>query len=97
MNELLLPAAPEESRMSEEPKPVEILEAQITAIFDTHKNIAGSIEKTTRIQADLSAAGFGEFADRLNEPFSDLSSAAEKVQSLLHDIEIERNRARNEE
>lgn len=83
--------------MAEEPKPVEILEAQMTALADTHKNIAGSIEKATRIQETLSTAGFQEFADRIAAPFSDLSNAAEKVQSLLHDVEIERNRTRNEE
>jgi hypothetical protein len=86
-----------EDTTSEDPKPVEILEAQMTAILDTHKNVVGSIEKTIRIQEDLSNAKFQEYADRLSAPFSDLSSAAEKLQALLHEVEIERNRMRNEE
>ncbi len=83
--------------MSEEPKSIVVLEAQSTAISDTHKNIIGLIEKVSRVQAELSAAGFQEFADGLSAPFSDLSTAAEKLQQLLHDAEIERNRMKNEE
>lgn len=33
--------------MAEDVKPVEILEAQITALGDTHKNVKGAIEKLT--------------------------------------------------
>ncbi len=80
----------------EAPKPVELLDAQLTALSDTHKNVVGSIEKTIRIQEDLSAAGFTEQSERLSGPFSDLSKAAEKLQALIHDVEIERNRMRNE-
>ncbi len=81
----------------EDPKPVEILEAQLTALTDTHKNVVGSIEKTIRTQEDLSNGGFTEQAERLGAPFSDLSNAAEKLQALIHEVEIERNRMRNEE
>lgn len=81
----------------EDPKPVELLEAQLTALADIHNNVGGSIQKAVRIQEDLSSAGFEEQADRLNGPFSDLSNAAEKLQALIHDVEIERNRMRNEE
>jgi hypothetical protein len=83
--------------MSEESKPVDVLEAQMTAISDTHKNLAGLIEKAARVQSDLLSAGFQEFSDALGEPFSAMSTAAEKLQELLHRVEIERNRIRNEE
>ena len=83
--------------MSEGSKPVDVLEAQITAISDTHQNLAGLIEKTARIQSELLSAGFGEFSDAVGEPFSAMSTATEKLQELLHSIEIERNRIRNEE
>lgn len=82
--------------MSEEPKSVEVLEAHITAILDTQKNVTGLIEKVSRVQAELSGAGFQEFSDGLSAPFSDLSNAAEKLQKLLHDAEIARNRMTNE-
>jgi len=81
----------------EAPKPVELLEAQLTALSDLHNNVSGSIQKAVRIQGDLTSADFEAHADRLSGPFSDLSNAAEKLQALIHDIEIERNRMRNEE
>ena len=83
--------------MSEDPKPIDVLEAQITAIDDTHKNLVGLIEKATRIQSELMSAGFQEFSDAIGDPFSEMSTAAEKLKKLLHDVEIERNRTRNEE
>jgi hypothetical protein len=82
--------------MSDETKSIEALEAQMTAITDTHRNIAGLIEKVSRIQAELATAGFQEFSDGLSAPFSDLSNVAEKLQKLLHDAEIERNHMRTE-
>jgi len=83
--------------MSGESKPIDVLEAQITAISDTHENLAGLVEKSVRVQSELLDAGFQEFSDAIGEPFSAMSSAAEKLQKLLHNIEIERNRIRNEE
>ena len=83
--------------MSEGSKPVEVLESQITEISDTHTNLVGLIEKATRVQAELLSAGFQEFSDAVGEPFSAMSTAAEKLQELVHTIEIERNRIRNEE
>ena len=83
--------------MSEEPKPIDVLEAQITAISDTQKNLTGLIEKAVRVQSELLSAGFQEFADAIGEPFSALSGAAEKLQELVHSLEIETNRIRNEE
>lgn len=83
--------------MSEESNPVDVLEAQITAISDTHSNLAGLIEKAARIQSELLSAGFQEFSDAIGEPFSAMSTAADKLQKLVHSVEIERNRIRNEE
>jgi hypothetical protein len=83
--------------MSEESSPIDVLEAQITALTDTHKNLAGLIEKTARIQSDLLSARFQDFSDAIGEPFSAMSTAAEKLQELVHSLEIERNRIRNEE
>jgi len=82
--------------MSEEPEPIDVLEAQLTAIGDTHSNLTGLVEKVARIQSDLMTGGFQEFSDAAGEPFAALSTATEKLQALLHDIEIERNRIRNE-
>ena len=83
--------------MSEESKPVEILEAQITAISDTHSNLVGLIEKAARIQSDLLSANFQEFSDAMGKPFSSMSAAAETLKELGHNMELERNRIRNEE
>ncbi len=82
--------------MSEASESIDVLEAQMTAIEDTKDNLAGLIEKAARIQSDLLSAGFSEFADALAEPFSAMSNAADRLQSLFHDVEIERNRIRNE-
>jgi hypothetical protein len=38
-----------------------------------------------------------EYADRVSELFGIASSFEEKIDSLIHDYEIERNRIRNEE
>jgi hypothetical protein len=75
---------------------VDALEAQITAVEDTHRNVTGLVEKTAGIQGDLLNAGFTAFSDAVGEPFAALSTAAEKLQALVHDMEIERNRIRNE-
>jgi hypothetical protein len=83
--------------MSEEPDPIRVLETQITAISDTQKNVKGLIEKAARIQTDLLTAGFQEFSDAMGKPFSALSTAAEQLGELGHNLEIERNRIRNEE
>lgn len=53
--------------MSEGKRPVEVLEAQIMALQDTHRNVTGLIEKLTRVRSELD------------------------------EMELERNRRRNEE
>jgi hypothetical protein len=83
--------------MADEPRPVEVLEAQMTAISDTHTNLVGLIEKTAGIQAELGSAGFQDFADGVGEPFSAMTMASEALQKILHAVELERNRIRNEE
>lgn len=83
--------------MPEESEPVDVLEAQITAMTDTRTNLTGLIEKLVRIQSELQSGGFQEFADSVGEPFSALSTATEKLEELIHASEIERNRIRNEE
>ena len=83
--------------MSEESNPIEVLEAQMTAIEDTNSNLTGLVEKVARIQSDLLTGGFQEFSDAVGEPFGAMATASEKLQALLHDIEIERNRIRNEQ
>jgi hypothetical protein len=75
---------------------VEALEAQLTAVSDTQRNVAGLVEKAAGIQGDLLSAGFTDFSNAVGEPFAALSSAAEQLQALAHDMEIERNRIRNE-
>jgi hypothetical protein len=83
--------------MSEKSKPIDVLESQITAISDTHKNLAGLIEKAARIQTELMSTTFQKFSDAIGEPLTAMSTAADKLQELLHSLEIERNRIRNEE
>ena len=82
--------------MAEELQAVEVLEKQLTALTETHKHVAGLIEKLARIQAELMDAGYDSRADELAAPFSALSSAAENLQETSHSIEIERNQLRNE-
>lgn len=83
--------------MSEDPKPVDVLESQLTAIADTHKGLAGLIEKAARVRSELASAEFQAFSDALGEPSALMSTAAEQLQDVLHRAEIERNRIRNEE
>ncbi len=80
--------------MAEQPDPIEVVEKQVTAITDTHTNLAGLIQKTTRIQAELAEAGLENFADQIGGIFASLSDVAEELQKVLHGIEIERNRMR---
>ncbi len=80
--------------MAEQPDPIEVVEKQVTAITDTHANLAGLIQKTTRIQSELAEAGLNKFADQLGGIFAALSGVAEDLQTVLHGIEIERNRLR---
>lgn len=76
--------------------PVDVLEAQIGAVSDTNTNLRGLIEKVARIQAELSSADLEAFAEALGDSFSALSSAADGLQAVAHDLEIERNRLASE-
>lgn len=82
--------------MADVPDPMAVVEAQLTAITDTHANLAGLIQKTTRIQAELSEAGLDTLAERVGGVFAGLSNVAEELQEVLHDVEIERNRMRTQ-
>jgi DNA repair ATPase RecN len=82
--------------MAEQSDPVDVVEQQLTAITDTHGNLAGLIQKTTRIQAELAEAGLEDLADRIGLVFASLSDVAEELQKVLHDVEIERNRLRTQ-
>lgn len=82
--------------MNEREDPIEVVEKQVTAITDTHTNLAGLIQKTSRIQSELDEAGLEGFADQIGEIFAALSGVAEKLQTVLHAIEIERNRLRSQ-
>ena len=82
--------------MAEPADPIDVVEKQVTAITDTHANLAGLIQKTTRIQAELAEAGLEDFANRIGGVFAGLSGVAEELQRVLHDVEIERNRMRTQ-
>ena len=82
--------------MTERPNPIDVLDQQVTAITDTHGNLAGLIQKTTRIQVELAEAGLDALADRIQGVFAGLSDVAEELQKVLHDVEIERNRMRTQ-
>jgi len=75
--------------MADATNKIQLLEAQITAATDTYKNVAGLVEKLAKIQAALMESGFDAFADEVSEPFSGLSTAAEKIQALLHKMAAE--------
>jgi len=76
--------------------PIEVVEKQVTAITDTHANLAGLIQKTSRIQAELAEGGFEDLGERIGVIFASLSDVAEELQKVLHDVEIERNRMRTQ-
>lgn len=82
--------------MVEQQDPIDVLERQVTAITDTHANLAGLIQKTSRIQSELAEAGLEAFADQIGGIFAALSGVAEELQTVLHGIEIERNRMRTQ-
>lgn len=82
--------------MAEETNRIEVLEAEIKSMMDTQKNLVGLVQKLALIQANLSEAGFQAFSDSLSDPFSALSTVAEKLEGLIKDVEIERNRLRSE-
>lgn len=82
--------------MADDALPIDALEDLITRLNDTRTNVEGLVEKTAGVQGDLMNAKRDADARRAGEVFSDLSNAAEKLQELAHDLEIERNRLRNE-
>ena len=82
--------------MTERPNPIDVLDQQVTAITDTHGNLAGLIQQTTRIQVELAEAGLDALADRIQGVFAGLSDVTEELQKVLHDVEIERNRMRTQ-
>ena len=84
------------SIMSDESKPMEVLEGEITAISDTHTNVVGLVQKLAASQLTLSEAGFESFAKQVGDAFAALSMTADTLQSAMHDAELERNRIRNE-
>lgn len=85
-----------EQLVPEPSEAIETLETRMTAISDTQTNLAGLVEKTARIQSELMSAGFQQFSDAVGEPFPAMSTAAEKLQEIFHDLDIEKNRIRNE-
>jgi hypothetical protein len=82
--------------VTEQPDPIEVVERQITALTDTHTNLAGLIQKTSRIQSELAEAGLEAFASQVEGIFAALSAVAEDLQDILHGVEIERNRLRSQ-
>jgi hypothetical protein len=83
--------------VADDAKRLESLEAQITALSDTRTNLVGLVEKLAGIQSELMSGGLDAYSDRLGAPFASISGAAEVLQELVEDMEIERNRIRNEE
>lgn len=82
--------------MTAQPDPIDVVEKQVTAITDTHTNLAGLIQKTSRIQSELAEAGLEAFADQIGGIFAALAGVAEELQTVLHAVEIERNRMRSQ-
>jgi hypothetical protein len=82
--------------MAEEKNKIAILEEQMNEFKDTHNNITGLVEKIAGVQAKLQENEFKSFADAAGEIFSLASDAAMKLQAVMHDMELERNRLRNE-
>ena len=83
--------------MSKGSESVDVLEAQMTAVSDVQSNLAGLIEKSARIQSELSSSGrFSGLSHAIGEPFAAMSTAAEKLQDLFREMEIEKNRIRTE-
>lgn len=82
--------------VAEEANRIDALDDQIVAVADTHKSIADLIQKLARVQAALSELQFDDFSAQIAEPFAGMAAAAEKLESLAHDMELERNRLRSE-
>ena len=78
-------------------KRLSILEEQITAMQDTRSNLVGLVEKMASTQLALDEAGFATFSAGVGSAFAELSSAAQQLESIAHDADLERNRIRNEE
>lgn len=81
--------------MAEEPDRLAVLESQIDAISQTIGNLQGLVAKTARIQADLETGGLDEHADAVGESFSALSGATERLEEIVDDMKMERNRIQN--
>lgn len=77
-------------------KTLEILEEEITAINDTHRNLVGLVEKMASTQLALDEAGYREFSTSVGQAFGDLTNAAVCLEQVAHDADLERNRIRNE-
>lgn len=75
---------------------IEALEGHIDAISSTVNNLQGLVEKTARIQAELSTDGLAEAAEAVAEGFSSLSSAVDRLEAVMADLRMERNRLESE-
>ena len=82
--------------MTEQADPIDVLERQITALTDTHSNLAGLIQKTSRVQTELSEGRLETQAARIEGIFAALSDVAEELQAVIHGLEIERNRLQSQ-
>lgn len=82
--------------MTEDTNPISVLEEQLTALSDTRTNLVGLIEKGSRVQMDLAEAGYDNFSEEVAKAFGTISAAAEEIQKVHENIELERNRMQNE-
>jgi len=55
------------------------------------------IERFASLQSEMETAGFQEISVKLGETSASASKNFEKLDAVVHDFEIERNRFKNEE
>jgi hypothetical protein len=64
------------------------LDKQITVVMNTHKNVAGLVDKLAKVEAALIEAGLD--ANKVSPSFKSLSASAEEIGALLHRMEEDR-------
>lgn len=82
--------------MAETPDTLTQIERFLSILKELQHDRKRMIERMAGLQSETETAGFNELAGKLGEASSTAAKNFEKLDAVLHDFEIERNRLRNE-
>ena len=76
--------------------PLDALEGLLTSLKDVEGRQQDLIEKLAGAQLQATEAGLEALAESIGRPFSDAAKTGEALSELVKDLEMERNRVRNQ-